>query len=92
MGLANQVMDLNVANLLIRSPRSHGLHIGAWYDVDGANDATTTLLLDFGSTSANADDGFARFLPRDVCVFKELAIENNIPVNKTKMTDTVIFQ
>lgn len=65
LGLANHVIDLNVATLRIRSPRSHGLHNGAsdnpaeaeckewwWY-------LSTTL----GSTSASADSGFERFVP-----------------------------
>ena len=68
LGLANQVIDLKVASLLIRSTLSQGLHKGASAE---ETCSALTLLLSVGSTSANADSGLSRFLPLDgdgICI------------------------
>ena len=72
-------MDLKVASLLIRSPLSHGLQrpdcdvpvAGAFKDLSMVANAV------FGSTSANADEGFRRFLPLDCCSTGELQRQTN---------------
>jgi len=60
-GLANQVMGLKVANLLIRSPLSHGLQRPEGDVPAGtfkAEDLSMVANTIFGSTNANADEGF----------------------------------
>lgn len=56
-GLANHVMDLNVANLLSKSPRSHGLHSGVF--------TVPPEPEEFGSVTANSVSVIGRFLELD---------------------------
>lgn len=68
-------MDLKVASLLIRSPLSHGLQRPDGDELVGtfkAEDLSMVANPVFGSTSANADEGFGRFLPLDCCSTEEL--------------------
>lgn len=67
-GLANHVMDLNVASLFCKSPRSHGLHNGACTtppETEEVSNPLATLPLDFSSGTANAVDIFGRLMPLD---------------------------
>lgn len=73
-------MDLKEASLLIRSPLSHGLQrpdcdvpvAGTFKDL-----SMVVANAVFGSTSANADEGFGRFLPLDCCSTGELQRQTN---------------
>lgn len=88
LGLANHVIDLKVANLLIRSPRSHGLHSGALGVPAEADecccDLSTISPLRLGSISAKADDVFGRFVPLDNWSPGELQIKHNIRKHTTE--------
>lgn len=74
-------MDLKVASLLIRSPLSHGLQRPEGDDPAETFEAEDLSMVDttvFGSTRANADEGFGRFLPLDCCSTGKLQKQKDI--------------
>lgn len=74
LGLANHVIDLNVANLLIKSPRSHGLQTGACEVLATVPDEcwNPSPIFPLSFNSVNIDLG--RFLPLDDGSSDELKI------------------
>lgn len=82
LGLPNHVIDLNVASLFKRSPRSQGLHNGASEDPTEAEEcfcnASITSLFDLSSPTTKADEEYGRFFPLDNCTPDGLALKQKI--------------